>query len=124
MSDPLDLDAIEHRIRDCSTYNFGLRNADRLAKEDAPALLAALKEAQADNARLTQLAEGRSKLGLLAVYMSDVMDDADMVAARDAYLADVWDAGFTRGFYSGQAMPTDADASESPVENPYRTEAP
>ena len=50
MTDPLDLDAIEHRIRDCSTYNFGLRNADRLAKEDAPALLAALKEAQADNA--------------------------------------------------------------------------
>ena len=47
MSDPLDLDAIAHRIRDCSTYNFGLRNADRLAKEDAPALLAALKEAQA-----------------------------------------------------------------------------
>lgn len=58
------------------------------------ALLAALKEAQADNARLTQLAEGRSKLGLLAVYMSDVVDDADMVAARDAYLADVWDAGW------------------------------
>ena len=47
MSDPLDLDAIEHRIRDCSTYTFGLRNADRLAKEDAPALLAALKEARA-----------------------------------------------------------------------------
>ena len=47
MSDPLDLDAIECRIRDCSTYNFGLRNADRLAKEDAPALLAALKEARA-----------------------------------------------------------------------------
>ena len=47
MSDPLDLDAIAHRIRDCSTYNFGLRNADRLAKEDAPALIAALKEAQA-----------------------------------------------------------------------------
>ena len=47
MSDPLDLDAIEHRIRDCSTYNFGLRNADRLAKEDAPALIAALKEARA-----------------------------------------------------------------------------
>ena len=47
MTDPLDLDAIAHRIRDCSTYNFGLRNADRLAKEDAPALLAALKEARA-----------------------------------------------------------------------------
>ena len=42
-----------------------------------------------------------------------------------AGLADAWDEGFTRGFYSGQAMPTDADASESPVENPYRrTETP
>lgn len=35
------------------------------------------------------------------------------VAAR------AWDEGFTRGFYSGQAMRSDADASESPVENPY-----
>jgi len=36
--------------------------------------------------------------------------------------AEAWDEGFTRGFYSGQSMRSDADASESPVENPYRAD--
>lgn len=31
----IDLDAIEARIRDCKTYNFGLWNADKLAHEGA-----------------------------------------------------------------------------------------
>lgn len=38
-----DLDAIEARIRDCKTYNFGLWNADKLAHEDAPAMLTELR---------------------------------------------------------------------------------
>jgi hypothetical protein len=43
----LDLDAIEARRADCQTYNFGLRNADKLAHEDVPALLALVREQQA-----------------------------------------------------------------------------
>lgn len=39
----IDLDAIEARIRDCKTYNFGLWNADKLAHEDAPAMLTELR---------------------------------------------------------------------------------
>ena len=40
----LDLDAIKARIADCSTYNFGMRNADLLAKQDAPALVNTLEQ--------------------------------------------------------------------------------
>lgn len=40
----LDLDAINARIADCSTYNFGMRNADVLAKQDAPALVNTLEQ--------------------------------------------------------------------------------
>ena len=39
----LDLYAINARIADCSTYNFGMRNADTLAKHDAPALVNTLE---------------------------------------------------------------------------------
>lgn len=39
----IDLDAIEARIRDCKTYNFGLWNADKLAHDDAPAMLNELR---------------------------------------------------------------------------------
>lgn len=42
----LDLDAIRARIADCSTYNFGMRNANTLAKEDAPALVAEVERLQ------------------------------------------------------------------------------
>ena len=38
------LDEIEARIRDCKTYNFGMRNADTLAHFDAPLLLAVVRE--------------------------------------------------------------------------------
>lgn len=37
------LDEIAARVRDCRTYNFGMRNADRLAHVDAPAMSAALR---------------------------------------------------------------------------------
>ena len=40
----LDLDPIKARIADCSTYNFGMHNADLLAKEDAPALVNTLEQ--------------------------------------------------------------------------------
>lgn len=42
----LDLAAIERRIADCASYNFGMRDADQLAHVDAPALLAELRAAQ------------------------------------------------------------------------------
>lgn len=35
---------IEARRADCQTYNFGMRNADLLAKEDVPYLLALVRE--------------------------------------------------------------------------------
>lgn len=41
------LEAIERRITDCKTYKFGMRNADKLAHEDAPYLLALVREQQA-----------------------------------------------------------------------------
>lgn len=125
MSDPLDLDALEAKAKralDAGPSSFGYaRFLHAIGPADVLALLAALKEAQADNARLTQLAEGRSKLGLLAVYMSDVVGDADMVAARDAYLADVWDAGASANAENiARRMWEDGE----PITNPYRSEAP
>jgi len=38
----IDRDAIRKRIANCRTYNFGMRDADALAHEDAPAMLALL----------------------------------------------------------------------------------
>ena len=38
-----ELDMIQARVTDCATYNFGMRNADKLAHEDAPSLLAAAR---------------------------------------------------------------------------------
>jgi len=37
---------IEARYRDCLTYNFGMRNADKLAHEDVPYILAELRKAR------------------------------------------------------------------------------
>jgi hypothetical protein len=46
MTDPLTyLDEVDARVADCSTYNFGMRNADGLAHVDAPALSKALRAA-------------------------------------------------------------------------------
>jgi hypothetical protein len=38
---------IEARRADCQTYNFGMRNADKLAHEDVPYLLAMVREQRA-----------------------------------------------------------------------------
>lgn len=38
----IDRDAIRKRIANCKTYNFGMRDADTLAHEDAAAMLALL----------------------------------------------------------------------------------
>ena len=53
----LDLSAIEARRADCQTYNFGMRNADKLAHEDVPALLALVREQQAKLDRVEALAD-------------------------------------------------------------------
>jgi hypothetical protein len=53
----LDLDAIEARRADCQTYNFGMRNADKLAHEDVPALLAMVREQQATIERVATVAD-------------------------------------------------------------------
>ena len=52
-----DLDAIEARIHDCQSYNFGMRNANKLAHEDVPALLALVREQQAKLDRAVKLAD-------------------------------------------------------------------
>lgn len=39
----MELDAIEARIEDCSTYNFGMYNANKLAYIDAPTMLAGIR---------------------------------------------------------------------------------
>ena len=66
----IDLQAIEARIDDCASYNFGLRNADQLAHVDAPDLLIALRKAEAE------------RDGLLAMVASH--PDALRVAAASA----------------------------------------
>ena len=45
---PLDLDAIEAAIAACRTYNFGMYQADRLAHEHAPALVAEVERLRAE----------------------------------------------------------------------------
>ena len=44
----IDLQAIQARIENCASYNFGMRNADQLAHVDAPDLLIALRKAEAE----------------------------------------------------------------------------
>ena len=44
----IDLQAIQARVEDCASYNFGMRNADQLAHVDAPDLLVALGQAEAE----------------------------------------------------------------------------
>jgi len=51
------LAAIDARRADCQTYNFGMRNADKLAHEDVPALLALVREQQAKLDRVGALAD-------------------------------------------------------------------
>lgn len=53
--DPLD--AIQRRITDCKTYNFGMRNADKLAHEDAAYLLAIVREQRVKLDALAAIAE-------------------------------------------------------------------
>ena len=85
MSEPINLDAIERRIQDCATYNFGMRAADRLAHEDAPALLAEARRArEIDN----ELAELRSDLeDMLRVANGDGIEAAKSHAIRTARIA-------------------------------------
>jgi hypothetical protein len=52
------LGEIEARRADCQTYNFGMRNADKLAKEDVPYLLALVREQAAKLDALEELASG------------------------------------------------------------------
>lgn len=49
------LDQIQRRINDCQTYKFGMLNADKLAHEDAPYLLALVQEQQARIERVEDL---------------------------------------------------------------------
>lgn len=53
---PTRLEQIQARAEDCQTYKFGLRNADKLAHEDVPYLLAKL-------AAIRELADAHGKVG-------------------------------------------------------------
>jgi len=58
--------------------------------------------------------------GSLWHHQADMLAAAGLLASGPT-LAEVWDEGFTRGFYAAQGLPLDADASESTVANPYDT---
>jgi len=55
MSEQINLEAIERRIRDSANYKFGTRDADRLAHVDAPVLLAEAYRARILDAELADL---------------------------------------------------------------------
>jgi hypothetical protein len=57
------LGEIEARRADCQTYNFGMRNANKLAHEDVPALLAMVREQKARLAVVAELANWAGKHG-------------------------------------------------------------
>ena len=52
-----DRAGIGARIDNCRTYNFGMRDADRLAHEDADILLAALAAVEAQLAAIEKVLE-------------------------------------------------------------------
>lgn len=52
-----DRAGIRARIENCRTYNFGMRDADRLAHEDADTLLAALAAVEAQLAAIEKVLE-------------------------------------------------------------------
>ena len=52
-----DRAGIRARIDNCRTYNFGMRDADRLAHEDADILLAALAAVEAQLAAIEKVLE-------------------------------------------------------------------
>lgn len=81
----LNLDAIAARIEDCKTYNFGLRNADRLAHEDAPAMLA---EVRLGRELKEELDDVRSALkDMLYVAEADGLEKAKSHAIKTARIA-------------------------------------
>lgn len=49
----------------------------------------------------------------------DMQIACDLLPLVKRAQAEAWDAGFTRGFYAGQAYPDGADASEPPSRNPH-----
>jgi hypothetical protein len=53
---------IQARADDCQTYNFGMCNADILAHEDVPALLAMVRERDAALGRVRKLLDEKYKL--------------------------------------------------------------
>ena len=62
MLDDAELDAIRTRIANCRTYNFGMRDANLLAHEDAAALLRDLRVARQQLALPVQDADLREKV--------------------------------------------------------------
>ena len=65
----IDLQAIQARIEDYASYNFGLRDADQLAHVDAPDLLVALRKAEAAiEAALTAYSAPDDSRGISVAY--------------------------------------------------------
>ena len=75
--DPL---AIEARIEDCASDNFGMRNADQLAHVDAPDLLIALRKAEAERDGLLAM------VAKVTVELEDYQNDSDVGDAADYLL--------------------------------------
>jgi len=76
----IDLQAIQARIEDCASYNFGMRDADQLAHVDAPDLLVALGQAEAERDGLLAM------VAKMTVELEDYQNDSDVGDAADYLL--------------------------------------
>ena len=76
----IDLQAIQARIEDCASYNFGMRDADQLAHVDAPDLLVALGQAEAERDGLLAM------VAKVTVELEDYQNDSDVGDAADYLL--------------------------------------
>ena len=70
---PVDLEVIAARQRNCRNYNFGLRDANSLAHNDIPYLLALVREQQAQIERVEALCDAADKYGDYHVIQSDAI---------------------------------------------------
>ncbi|AYN57844.1 hypothetical protein HOU49_gp57 [Arthrobacter phage Eileen] len=104
------LDQIEERINYCRTYNFGMAKADKLAHDDAPALVGEVRRLR--KALAGHLFDGES-LSTREAIRAELLKELQ---------AEAWDRGFASG--KSRAMRHMSDEPNLPLTapNPYRDE--
>lgn len=128
-------DEVEYRVRTAGALAKGghsvqpevdagrARIAALAARQPAPVDAETLAErAHAEATRLLAQASPMQSVPWVARLVRDVVDAtlaARLPAVQTVSAEQAWDEGFTRGFYAAQSLPSDADASESTVQNPY-----